>query len=110
MRVFWSMWKVWPEVPSHSNAHAKVKNWIFDAEFPGKLFEFGIILNDFWSSTIRGIQINTTLAELENPKNPGIQPSDGIVDFDNIYNFLYYIIYIPKLCDIIYIILGLLGY
>ena len=35
-----------------SNAYAKVKKWVLDDQFPGKSFQFGIILNDFRSSTI----------------------------------------------------------
>ena len=34
------------------NAYAKVKKLIFHVEFQGNWFEFGIILNDFLSSTI----------------------------------------------------------
>ena len=36
---------------NYSIAHAKVQKWIFDAQFLGNKFEFGIIRNDFWSST-----------------------------------------------------------
>ena len=39
-------------MPTYSNAHAKVKKWIFDAHFPGNWIEFGIKQNDFWGSTI----------------------------------------------------------
>jgi len=31
----------------HPDAHAKVKKWIFDVQFPGNWFEFDIIGNDF---------------------------------------------------------------
>ena len=37
---------------THFNTHAKVKNRIFDAKFPGNRFEFGIISNYFLYSTI----------------------------------------------------------
>ena len=36
-----------PLSDAHANAHAKVKKWIFDVQFPGNFFEFGINLNDF---------------------------------------------------------------
>ena len=39
--------KKFPEVPTYSNAHAKVKKLIFEVQFPRYLFDFGIILNDF---------------------------------------------------------------
>ena len=54
------------------NAHAKVKKWIFNVEFPRNCFEFDIILNDFWSSPIWDTLIDWDL----NSKNPGIQPND----------------------------------
>ena len=59
---------------TYSNAHAKVKNWIFAVQFPGNCFTFSIILNDFWSSTICGIRNQFSFAQFKNPKNPGIQP------------------------------------
>ena len=65
---------------TYSNAHAKVKNWIFDVYFPGNWFSFGIISNDFWSSTIWVIQIQVSISEFKNPENPGIQP---------IYNYIF---------------------
>ena len=58
------------------NAHTKVKKCIFDSQSPGNWFEFVIIETDFWSSTIRPIQIQDSCAEFKNPKIPGIQPSD----------------------------------
>ena len=54
---------------TYSNANAKVKNWIFDVEFPENWFGFGIILNDFWSFTIWAIQIQVSITELQNLKN-----------------------------------------
>ena len=39
----------------HQNAHANAKKWIFDIQYPGNRFEFGIVSNDFWSSTIWAI-------------------------------------------------------
>ena len=61
-----------------THAHAKIENWIFDAQFPGNWFEFGIILNNFWSSTIWAIPINISSAEF---KNPGIKPIDFFIFF-----------------------------
>ena len=60
---------------THSNAHANAKKCIFDSQFPGNWFEFGIIENDFWSSTIWAIQIQDSFAGFKNPKIPGIQPT-----------------------------------
>jgi len=34
-------------MPTYPNAHAKVKTWIFVAQFAGNWFEFGLILNYF---------------------------------------------------------------
>ena len=59
---------------TYSNAHAKVKNWIFDVQFPGNWFDFGVILNNFWSFTIWAIQIQVSITELQIRKKPGIQP------------------------------------
>jgi len=65
-----------------SHAHAKVKKWIFNIEIPRNCFEFGIILNDFWSfsiwdtDSIWDIQIQVSLTGTEIPKNPGIQPKN----------------------------------
>ena len=50
---------------TYSNAHAKVKNLIFDVLLPGKKFEFGIILNPFWSFIIWAIQIHFSFAEFK---------------------------------------------
>ena len=61
-------------MPTYSNAQAKVKILIFNVQFPGNWYGFGIILNDFRSSTIQAIQIEFSFAQFENPKNPGIQP------------------------------------
>jgi len=36
---------------TYSNAHAKVKKCIFDFNFPGNWFEFGIIENVFGAQT-----------------------------------------------------------
>ena len=60
---------------AYSNAHAKVLNWIFDAQFPWNWFKFGIILKDFWSSATSAIQINVSCTEFKRPKNPGIKPN-----------------------------------
>ena len=69
------MSKVCRILPSFSNAHAKTPKRIFDSHFLDNLFEFGVILNDFWSSIIWAIQIQVSFRELEIPKNPGIQPT-----------------------------------
>ena len=66
----------WPQ-PIQSD-HAKVKKWIFEVHFPGNWFEFGIIVNDFWSFTIWAIQISVSFAGFKNPKIPGIQPNDTL--------------------------------
>ena len=63
-------------MPTYRNAHAKLKKWIYDIQYPGNRFEFDIISNDFWSSTIWAIQIQVSFPGVENPKNPRIQPSD----------------------------------
>ena len=65
------------------NAYAKVQKWIFPCLFPGNWFKFGIILNDFWSSTIWAIQIQLTCTEFKNPKNPGIQPIHALISYSN---------------------------
>ena len=57
LRIFWYMWKVCRVMSTYPNAYAKAKKLIFHVEFPGNWFEFGIILNDFWSSTIWAFQI-----------------------------------------------------
>ena len=75
LRIFWSMRKVCRTISTYPNAHAKVQNWIFDVQFPGNWFRSGIIWNDFWSITIWAIQIEVSLADLQNRKNPGIQPN-----------------------------------
>ena len=56
----------------YPNAYAKVKKCIFSFRFTENCFAFGIILNDFWSSTISAIQIRVSFIE---SKNPGIQPA-----------------------------------
>ena len=55
---------------------------IFDIQYPGNRVEFGVISNDFWSSTIWASQIRLLLNEVETPKNPGIQPTDGIIPIE----------------------------
>ena len=52
LRIFLSIWKVCRKMSTYPNAHANAKKGIFDIQYPGNQFEFGIILNDFWSSTI----------------------------------------------------------
>ena len=74
LRIFWYMWKVCRMMSPYSNAHANAKKMIFDIQYPGNRFEFGIMSNDFWSSTIWASHIRLLLNEVETPKNPGIQP------------------------------------
>ena len=59
-------------MPAYPIAYAKVKNCIFDVQFPGKWSEFGIIGNDFFRPTIWPIQIQVLFAEFKNPKITGI--------------------------------------
>ena len=63
-----------------------VRKWILDFHFPGNWFEFGIILNDFGSFTIWAIQNQISLTQLQNRKNPGIQPTyvGTIMDIHNV--------------------------
>ena len=74
LRIFWYTRKVCRIMSTNSNAHEKIKNWIFDVQFPGNRIVFSIILHDFWSSTICAIQIQFSFAQFKNSKNPGIQP------------------------------------
>ena len=60
---------------TYPNAYAKVEKYIFDSQLQGNWFEIGIIENEFWSSLIWAIQIQHLFAGFENPKIPGIQPS-----------------------------------
>ena len=46
------MYRLNSGIRNRQNAHAKVRNWIYDVHFSGKRSELGIIANDFWSSTI----------------------------------------------------------
>ena len=57
-RIFWSRSQVCPRMPTYSNAHAKIQKWIFGDQVAGNWFEFGITVNDFWSSAIWAIQIS----------------------------------------------------
>ena len=47
----------------------------FQRQFRRYLLDFGIILNDFWSSSIWAIHIQVSITEFRNPENPGIQPN-----------------------------------
>ena len=68
----------------------KSENGIFHVWFPWNWFEFGIIRNDFWSSTVWAFQIQVWFTEFKNPKNPGIQPIDGANDpFENPFQSFY---------------------
>ena len=58
------------KISTYPNAHANAKTSIFDIQYQGNRFEFGIILIHFWSSTIWAIQIQFSFYEFENPKNP----------------------------------------
>ena len=62
---------------TYPNTHAKFKNWILKTPFPRNKFGFGIVWNDFWSSTIWPIQIQILFTVLWNSKNPGIHPSNN---------------------------------
>ena len=44
-------------------------------EFSYGKFEIGTISNDFRISTNWGFRIQVSLTDVENPKNPGIQPN-----------------------------------
>ena len=68
---------------THSNAHANAKKWIFDVQFPGHWFEFGIMGDDFWSRTVWVFQIQVLFAWFKNPKIPGIQPTDELRNQSN---------------------------
>ena len=70
-----SRWLHTKNLPTYSNAHANAKKCIFDSQFPGNWFKFGIIENDFWSSTIWAFQIQDSFAGFKNPKIPGILPN-----------------------------------
>ena len=48
---------------------------IFEVQLQGSRFEFDIIGNGFWSSTIWAIQIQVSYTEFENPKDLGIYPN-----------------------------------
>ena len=76
--IFWytNIWKICPGRLTYANAHANVKKWIIHIWLPRYWFEFGIIWNDFWSSTTWAIQLQASFTEFNNLKNPGIQPSD----------------------------------
>jgi len=52
----------------------KSEKWIFNVDFSRNGFRFGIILNDFRSSSIRDTQIVFSITLIEILKNPGIQP------------------------------------
>ena len=68
LRIFWYMWKVCRIMSPYSNTHANAKKMIFDIQYLGNWFEFGIISNDFWSSTIWASHIRLLLSEVETPK------------------------------------------
>ena len=70
MRIFLSIWKAFHGTPTYSNAHAKVKRCIFDFQFPGNRFEFGIIEIDCSSSTIWAIRIRVSFAGFKMLKFP----------------------------------------
>ena len=57
VRISWFRSQVCPRMSTHSNAHAKIKKCIFEVHYPGNRFELGLIVNDFWSSTIWAVQI-----------------------------------------------------
>ena len=45
------MCKVCRIISTYSNAHAKVKNWVFDVQFPGNWFGFFELYNLSYSDT-----------------------------------------------------------
>ena len=77
--TFWYIGKVCHIMSTYLNAHAKVKKCIFDSQLPGNWFEFGIIENDLWSSTIWAIQIKNSFAEFKNPRIPVMQPMNVLL-------------------------------
>ena len=79
----------------YSNAHANVFMSILHFWFPGNHFEFGIILNDFSSSTIWAIQIQASFPGVEIAKNPGIQPTNK-PDCNRLSNFFDLYIYVYR--------------
>ena len=58
---------------SYIKSDFHIKNLIFAVQFPGNWFGFGIILNDFWSSTFT-YWFDFHLLRSKLQKNPGIQP------------------------------------
>ena len=47
VKFFWAAFDVYENLSTYPNAQANDKRWIFDVQFPGNGFEFGIILNYF---------------------------------------------------------------
>ena len=64
-----------PTMPTYSNAHTKVKKWIFHFKFRENWLEIDIISNQFWSSSIRDTQNRLLYNQVKHTQNPDIQPS-----------------------------------
>ena len=104
-RIFWTLKKVCPRLPTHSNAYVNVSKWVFDFGFPWNHGYFGIIRNDFSSSRNWVIQIDYRLSEVENPEIPGIQPKNKpynkvimiIISNNKIFLFQYKLIWIGSI-------------
>ena len=63
--------------PTYHSAHAQIKKWVFPFWFLGNGFGLGIILNDFWNSTIWDVQIQDSFTEWKILWNLGIQNTYG---------------------------------
>ena len=75
---------------------SKLRGWHSYVQFQGNWFEFGIIENDFWSSTIWAIQIHVSFTEFKNPKTPGIHPTYRFLESKRTYS-AYWFKYLFKL-------------
>ena len=80
-------------MPTYPNDHEKVKKWIFAAQFAGNWFEFDLIRNEFWSSTIWAIRIQVSTEGLKIQKIPEFNLSIPELGFQSEYE-QYHISYI----------------
>ena len=78
LRIFWFIQKLCTTMYTYRFAHAKVKTWIFCSKIQRICNNFGIIRNEFKSSTNWVVQIEYGLTGVENPKIPGIQPTNTV--------------------------------
>ena len=69
------MSKNFPPTPTYSNAHAKVKKFIFNVQFPGDRFGMGIIFKDFLKLFNLSYLDKSFIHWVKKFQNPGIQPS-----------------------------------